>query len=101
MAVAFANELPKKENRWFLGLPDEPTEVAVLVCKSLAGKVHDIVLPVARLRDVWRALSRHQGEVKFNVKRLGTRFLLLVPGSELWMSRPMSTTTNHFDEASP
>lgn len=80
VAVAFANELPG--SRWFLGLTDEPTEVAVLLCKSLAGKLHDIVLPVSRLRGMWPALSRSRDQVKFNVKQDTSRFLLLVPGNE-------------------
>lgn len=82
VAVAFANELPNSENRWFLGLTDEPTDVAVLLCKSLTGKLHDIVLPVSRLREVWRVLSRSQSGVKFNVRKDTSRFLLLVPGNE-------------------
>jgi hypothetical protein len=82
VAVAFANELPDLENRWFLGLTDEPTEVAVLLCKSHAGTLHDIVLPVSRLREVWGVLSRHRSQVKLNVKRDTSRFLLLVPGNE-------------------
>ncbi len=82
VAVAFANELPDAENRWFLGLTDEPTEVAVLLCKSLTGKLHDIVLPVSRLHEVWRVLSRSQSGVKFNVRKDASRFLLLVPGNE-------------------
>ena len=82
MAVAFANELPDAENRWFLGLTDEPTDVAVLLCKSLAGKLHDIVLPVSHLREVWRVLSRSQSGVKFNVRKDASRFFLLVPGNE-------------------
>jgi hypothetical protein len=82
VAVAFANELPSAENRWFLGLTDEPTDVAVLLCKSLVGKLHDIVLPVSHLREVWRVLSRSQSGVKFNVRKDASRFLLLVPGNE-------------------
>ena len=44
--MAFANERPEAENKWFLGLPDEPTDVAVLLCKYFAGQRHDIVLPI-------------------------------------------------------
>ena len=77
VAVAFANE--RLANRWFLGLPDERTEVAVLLCKSVAGELHDIVLPISDLHEVWRALSRSKSGVKFNVKRDTSRFLLLVP----------------------
>ena len=82
VAVAFANELPDAENRWFLGLTDEPTDVAVLLCKSLAGTLHDIVLPISHLREVWRVLSRSQNGVKFNVRKDASRFFLLVPGHE-------------------
>lgn len=82
VAVAFANELPGLENRWFLGLADEPTDIAVLLCNSLGGKLYDIVLPVPRLREVWRGLSRHRSQIKFNVRQDGSRFFLLVPGKE-------------------
>lgn len=80
VAVTFANE--RSENRWFLGLPDKSTEVAVLLCKSCAGKLYEIVLPISHLHKVWRALGRSQNEVKFNVKRDTRRFLLLVPGNK-------------------
>ena len=80
VAVAFANE--RLANRWFLGLPDERTEVAVLLCKSVAGELYDIVLPISDLHEAWHALSRSESGVKFNVKRDASRFLLLVPGKE-------------------
>ncbi|MCL5744324.1 MAG: hypothetical protein M1541_10425 [Acidobacteria bacterium] len=83
VAVAFANELPNFENRWFLGLTDEPTDVAVLLCKSRAGKLHDIVLPVSHLPEIWRVLSRSKNQVKFNIRTdAGRRFSLLVPGND-------------------
>jgi hypothetical protein len=81
VAVAFANELPGRESRWFLGLADEPTDIAILLCNSLAGRVYDIVLPVSGVR-VWQALSRHGGQVKFNVRKDASRFFLLVPGNK-------------------
>ncbi|MCZ7625486.1 MAG: hypothetical protein M5R38_06320 [Candidatus Methylomirabilis sp.] len=66
VAVAFANELSISENRWFLGLRDESGEVAVLLCKSLKGKLYDIVLPVWHLREVWRVLQQEprRGEIQ-------------------------------------
>ena len=83
VAVAFANEGSEvKKNRWFLGLPDERTEVGALLCRSVAGELYDIVLPISDLREVWRALSRSGNQVKFNVKRDASRFLLLVPAKE-------------------
>lgn len=85
VAVAFATE--RSENRWFLGLPDEPTEVATLLCKSVTGELYDIVLPISDLREAWRALSRSHNEVKFNVKRDASRFFLRVPGEPLDVTR--------------
>ncbi len=82
VAVAFANELSGLEDRWFLGLADEPTDIAVLLCNSLAGKLYDVVMPVARLHDAWRDLSRHRGQVKLNFRRDGNQFFLLVPGKK-------------------
>jgi len=79
VAVAFANERPEAENQWFLGLPDAPPDVAVLLCKSREGQRHDIVLPISHLREVWRVLSRSQSGVKFNIRKEASLFLLLVP----------------------
>ncbi len=82
VGVAFANELPDLENRWWLGLRDEPTDVAVFLCHSVSREVHDIVVPVQDVVSAWRALSRHRDQIKFNIKKDGTRFLLLVPGGQ-------------------
>lgn len=84
VAVSFSNEGSEaKKNRWFLGLPDAHTEVAALLCKSTAGELYDIVLPISDLREVWRALSRSGKQVKFNVKKDASRFILIVPGKPL------------------
>lgn len=83
VAVAFANEgSGAKEDRWFLGLPDEPMEVGVLLCRAVGDDLHDIVLPISDLQETWRALSRSGEQVKFNIKRDANRFLLLVPGKQ-------------------
>lgn len=79
VGVAFSNE---QENKWFLGLRDKPMSIVVLLCKSLEGKLHDIVLPVSDLPGGWSALSRSHTGVKFNVKKEGGCFLLYVPGKE-------------------
>lgn len=83
VGVAFANELARSKNKWFLGLPDQPTDIVVLLCKSLAGSLHDIVLPVSDLTGGWSTLSRSSNGVKFNVKKDAGHLLLYVPGKEL------------------
>jgi len=81
VTVAFANEQPHRKNRWFLDLPDEPTDIAVFLCKSLEGKLYDIVLPVSDLPEVWDVLSssKSRNQVKFEVKRDAALFLMWIP----------------------
>ena len=84
VVVKFSNERRGDPWPWFLGLRDELPDVAVLLCKSHEGTLHDIVLPVSPLRKVWSALKRSRKskhiQVKFNVDRKADRFLLRVPG---------------------
>ncbi len=82
VAVASANELDGKPNKWFLGLPAAKTDVAVLLCASKSGKVYDIVLPVADLGRRWDILSRSGGQIKFNVRKDVGDFFLLIPGND-------------------
>lgn len=84
VSIAFANEInrPNLIDKWFLGLKDEPTDIAVLLCQDLEGKVNDFVLPVAELKSTWKTLSRSGGEIKFNVRRRQGEYLLLDPNGE-------------------
>jgi hypothetical protein len=83
VAVASANEPdnPQRKNKWFLGLKDEPTDVAVLLCRDLKQEVYDFVLPVTELGVAWKVLSRSGGQIKFNVRKEAGEFLLAVPGN--------------------
>jgi hypothetical protein len=82
VGVAFANEIVGRPWPWFLGLPDEPTDIVVLLCKTPDQQIYDIVLPMAELDDTWNRLSRSgNGQVKFHVKKEGDRLLLSIPGS--------------------
>lgn len=84
VSIAFANEIdrPNLIGKWFLGLKDEPTDMAVLLCQDLQGKVNDFVLPVAEVKSTWKTLSRSGGEIKFNVRRRDGEYLLLDPSGE-------------------
>jgi len=82
VSVGFANELPGLPNKWFLGTADEPTDVVVLLCRDTRRKVHDIVVPVADLGARWKMLARNNGQIKFNVRRDVSEFLLLIPGAQ-------------------
>lgn len=84
VSIAFANEIdrPNLIGKWFLGLKDEPTDIAVLLCQDLERKVNDFVLPVAELKSTWKTLSRSGGEIKFNIRRRQSEYLLLDPNGE-------------------
>jgi hypothetical protein len=81
VSIAFANEL-YRPNKWFLGLKDEPADFAVLLCQEKKGYLHDFIIPVAELGSAWEALSRSGEQVKINIKRESSEFLLLIPGDE-------------------
>jgi hypothetical protein len=84
VSIAFANELDKPNlvNKWFLGLKDEPTDFAVLICNDKEGNMHDFILPISKMGSNWEGLSRSGGQVKFHVHRKRGEFLLSVPGHE-------------------
>lgn len=82
VGVAFANELPDHPNKWWLGLPEQSSGFAVLLCREKNGKTTDIVLPIAELGIRWKALSRSNGQIKFNVRRDGSDLVLLIPESK-------------------
>ena len=78
LAISFANEI--KPLAWWFGLADESTDVAVLICHDKAKKEHSIILPVAEIDEEWGQLTRGEtGEIKFNVKRMGDKYVLKIP----------------------
>jgi hypothetical protein len=81
VGVAFASELNRLPDRWFLGLPeDDEYNVVVLLCRPLMGETLDFVIPVASLEQDWWRLSRSGGQIKFNVRKDGTEeYSLQVP----------------------
>lgn len=79
VGIAFANELEGKPDRWFLGLKDGNYGAIVLLCVQRDGKTLEFILPQDVLAGFWRSLSRHGGDVKFNLLRDGANFYLLVP----------------------
>lgn len=84
IGVAFANESDdqKKSDRWFLGLRDETTDIAVLLCKRLDGEIYEFILPMSKMDSIWESLSRNGGQVKINIRKDNNDFLLLIPYSK-------------------
>jgi hypothetical protein len=85
VAIPFAKE--RRPNRWFLGLPE--TEVIkrisnggtaiVLLCQSNTGDTLDFVLPQSKVQEIVPHLSKSKGQLKFNLKKVGSRYHLVIP----------------------
>jgi hypothetical protein len=83
VAIAFASELSYRPNKWFLGLKDEPIDIAVLLCQDTGKRLYEVVLPVSDLGISWSMLSRSAvgTQLKFNVRKDTHEWLLEIPGS--------------------
>jgi hypothetical protein len=77
VGVAFSRE--GKPDKWFLGLPEDGFEHAVLLCEERSGRIIHFSLPKEFLEEHGNALSRRDGQVKFNVSRRREAFFLQVP----------------------
>lgn len=79
VGVAVATE--RKPDRWFLGLP-VGLDQAVLLCQRENGEVATICLPKDFLSEYSDKMSKSSGQIKFNVTRRGSGYVLLVPGTD-------------------
>ncbi len=83
LAIPFATE--RRPNRWFLGLPENELHqrigqtVVVLLCQSASGDVLDFVLPPTKVQEMVPKLSKSSGQLKFNLKKVGDRYMLVIP----------------------
>jgi hypothetical protein len=74
VGVAYNRE---KNDKWFLGLPEDGFEHAVLLCEERSGRVIHFSLPKEFMDEHGDALNRTNGQIKFNVRRRGEFFLHL------------------------
>jgi hypothetical protein len=82
--VAFPSATEGRLGRWWLGLGEDdvsqkPCAAIVLLCRQESGNISDIVLPLDAVREITPRLSRSRGYLKFNVKRTGSRWELMIP----------------------
>ena len=83
--------LRRRPNRWFLGLPENEVlerirnggVAVVLLCQSATGSILDFVLPPSKVQELVHTLSKSAGQLKFNVKKVGNRYHLVIPGRSL------------------
>jgi hypothetical protein len=86
VGTPFATE--RRLNRWFLGLPESEVFahlhnrglVVILLCQSRLDTLLDFVLPSNLVNKIAYQLSKSHGQLKFNLKKLGDRYQLVIPG---------------------
>jgi hypothetical protein len=79
VGIAYADE--RRKNKWFLGLPIDGFQHAILLCVS-NGKTTHFSLANDFIAQFGRFLTRKDGQIKFNVFKDGGRFFLRVPRQE-------------------
>jgi hypothetical protein len=80
VGIAVATE--RKPDRWFLGLPIESFDHAVLLCKGENQDTIEICLPKRFFEEYGSKMSQSGGQMKFNIVRRGTGYSILVPGTD-------------------
>ena len=80
VGIAVATE--RKPDRWFLGLPVQGFDHAVLLCKLDRGPTVEICLPKNFFDEYGTNMSQSGGQIKFNVARRGNGYAILVPGTD-------------------
>jgi len=80
VGIAVATE--RQPNRWFLGLPTNGFDHAVLLCLRENEDLVEVLLPETFFAKYRNSMSQSNGQIKFNVVQRGGRILLQVPGTD-------------------
>ena len=80
--VGLAVATERQPNRWFLGLPADGFDHAVLLCQRESGEVIDIPLPDKFFEKYGNEMSQSKGQLKFNVVNRVSGLLVQVPGTD-------------------
>jgi hypothetical protein len=80
VGIAVATE--RQPDRWFLGLPVGGFDHAILLCQRDKGDIIEIQLPKTFFEQYGSRMSRSKGQVKFNIARRGTGYVIKVPRTE-------------------
>lgn len=80
VGIAVATE--RKPDRWFLGLPLQGFDHAVLLCKCDTRDTVEICLPKNFFAEYGDNMSQSGGQIKFNVARRGSGYAILVPRTD-------------------
>jgi hypothetical protein len=87
IALPFARELPDIPDKWFLGVNEGsipsicPYKCVAFLCQDADERLFQFIVPQKQLQQYWNQFSHNGGDVKFNIRRDGVNFTLLVPGN--------------------
>lgn len=79
IGIAFATE--RKPDRWFLGLPLGGFDHAILLCERETGDTVEFWLSKNFFDDYGNNMSHSGDQMKFNIARRGSGYVILVPGT--------------------
>ena len=79
IGIAVATE--RKPDRWFLGLPLGGFDHAILLCERETGDTVDFWLSKNFFDDYGNNMSHSGDQMKFNIARRGSGYVILVPGT--------------------
>jgi hypothetical protein len=94
IALPFARELPDIPDRWFLGVQGGSTPSScpywcvAFLCQGMDERLLTFIVPQKHLQKYWYQFSRHGGNVKFNIRRVGVNFTLDVTGNKPILLNP-------------
>ncbi len=80
--VGIASATERQPHRWFLGLPVGGFDHAVLLCQREKGDVVEVLLPDKFFIKYGSSMSQSKGQVKFNIVKRDSEFLVLVPHTD-------------------
>jgi len=92
VGIAYASE--RKDNAWFLGLPSQEIQHAVLICEFNDDQLFTVCLPKQFMERHLKSLSESKGQVKFNVRTRRGQYFLVIPMSG---SVPIDEYVNRVD----
>ena len=88
VGITYAKELANRPSFWFLGLSDESFDCVILLCESSdasGAEIAAFLFPAEFVKQIWKALSRSKGQVKFHVTRTAyMSFELHLPGARVF-----------------
>jgi hypothetical protein len=82
LGIAYGKEAEDRRDRWFLGLPENKFQSAVLLCEPIKGKINAICFPARFIAEMKlnKKFSTSHGQAKFNVIKRGENWFLAMRG---------------------